>query len=232
MRLDADSNTALAARLQHAFERPELLRLALTHRSHSSDNNERLEFLGDALLNLIIAEALYRRFPELREGALSRLRATLVRGETLAEIAREFQLGQLLLLGAGEKRSGGEERESILADAMEAIVAAIYLDAGMDSAAAAVGAWYAGRLAKLNPAVTHKDAKTELQEFLQARRCALPNYIVIDVSGDQHRQRFEVQCEADGLLAPVTGKGASRRTAEQQAARAALQRLRATEKSK
>ena len=140
---------ALEARLRYAFASPELLRLALTHRSHGPHNNERLEFLGDALLNLVIAEDLYQRFPHLREGSLSRLRATLVRGETLAEIARGFDVGGALLLGSGERRSGGAERDSILSDAMEAIVAAIYLDAGMPAASDAVRAWYAERLAAL-----------------------------------------------------------------------------------
>ena len=216
----------LQARLRYAFRSPELLRLALTHGSHGASNNERLEFLGDSLLNLIIADALYRRFTALREGALSRLRAALVRAETLAALAREMDIGTFLVLGAGERRGGGAERDSILADTLEAIVAAIYLDAGMDASRSAVLGWFEARLAALDPDMTHKDAKTELQEWLQARRAALPRYTVTDTQGDPHRMIFQVECHATGLSAPAIGTGNSRRVAEQEAALAALRQLR------
>ena len=225
-RLDQENLAPLEARLRHAFRSPDLLRLALTHGSHGANNNERLEFLGDALLNLFIADALFQRFGELREGALSRLRASLVRAETLAAISRECRLGEHLLLGAGERRSGGAERDSILSDALEAVVAAIYLDAGMEAARDAVLAWYEERLVALDPRVAHKDAKTELQEWLQARKAALPEYLVAEISGEAHQRVFSVQCRAAGLDQPVTGTGNSRRFAEQAAARAALQQLR------
>ena len=160
--------------LAHAFGDPALLETALTHRSAGRRNNERLEFLGDAVLNLGIAAELYARYPALREGQLHRLRVSLVRGETLAEIARELGLGAELRLGAGEASSGGRERDSILADAVEALLGAISLDAGTDAALAVVRAWFATRLAGLEPGVSHKDPKTELQEYLQARRAPLP----------------------------------------------------------
>jgi ribonuclease III len=224
--LSHDDTQPLQTRLRHGFRSSELLRLALTHGSHGAGNNERLEFLGDSLLNLVIAEFLYRRFGALREGALSRLRASLVRAETLAAIAREIGLGEFLLLGSGERRSGGAARDSILADALEAVIAAIYLDGGMDAARASVLGWYEDRLAALDPGITHKDAKTELQEWLQARRAALPEYTVAEIGGEAHQRVFQVQCRAAGLDAPVTGTGSSRRIAEQEAARAALQQLR------
>jgi len=219
----------LQSRLGHSFADRELLRLALTHRRHGSRNNERLEFLGDSLLNFVIAEELFRRFPRQREGELSRLRARLVCGETLAGIAREFELGESLTLGAGELRSGGRERDSIMADTMEALVAAIYLDSDMARMRERVLAWYGTRIDKLNPAVSHKDPKTELQEFLQARRAPLPSYEIVEASGQAHAQEFTVQCAVTGLAEPVTGRGRSRRLAEQQAAREALRRLRETE---
>lgn len=225
----ADRDTALRAlqsRLGHSFADRELLRLALTHRSHGARNNERLEFLGDSLLNFVIAEELFRRFPRQREGELSRLRARLVCGETLAEIARELELGESLTLGAGELRSGGRERDSILADTMEALVAAIYLDSDMTRMRDRVLAWYGARIDTLNPAISHKDPKTELQELLQARRAPLPSYEIVETTGQAHAQQFTVRCAVAGLAEPVTGRGRSRRLAEQQAAREALRRLR------
>jgi len=227
--VEAESKRALA-RLEtltgHTFARRELLQLALTHRSFSENNNERLEFLGDALLDLCVSEELFRRFPAQREGDLSRLRATLVRGETLADIARGLSIGDHVRMGAGEAASGGRSRASILADVMEALIAAVYLDAGFDAAMGVVRLWYRDRFDVLNPGVSHKDAKTELQEYLQARRAALPRYEVVAVSGEAHQQQFQIQCHASGLSEPVTGLGPSKRIAEQVAAREALQRLR------
>ncbi len=217
---------ALETRIAYRFVRGELLELALTHRSFGAHNNERLEFLGDALLDFGIAEHLYRRFPRLREGDLSRLRASLVRGETLAELGREFGLGDFLRIGKGEARSGGRARDSILADTVEAILGAIVLDAGADTALAVLGRWYEARLVALDPGVSHKDAKTELQEYLQARRLPLPVYHLTTQSGADHKLWFCVECQVSVLALPVEGRGRSRRIAEQQAARAALKQLR------
>lgn len=222
----ASGLAALQGRLGHQFRSLAQLQLALTHRSHGAPNNERLEFLGDALLGAIVAAELFRRFPLLREGELSRLRARLVSGPGIAALARELELGAHLRLSANERQGGGADRDAALADALEAVVAAIYLDAGIDAASAAVGRWYAGRLDTLDPQASHKDAKTELQEWLQARRAALPQYDVVRVVTSGDSQRFDVVCRAAGLAGPVAGSGRSRRIAEQQAARAALAELR------
>lgn len=216
----------LETRIGYRFVRGELLELALTHRSFGAHNNERLEFLGDALLDFGIAEQLYRRFPRLREGDLSRLRASLVRGETLAEVGREFGLGDFLRIGKGEASSGGRSRDSILADTVEAILGGIVLDSGVDTALAVLARWYEARLAALDPGVSHKDAKTELQEYLQARRLALPVYHMTTRSGADHKLWFCVECQISALAQPVEGRGRSRRIAEQQAARTALKQLR------
>jgi ribonuclease-3 len=210
----------------HRFARPELLQRALTHASFGASHNERLEFLGDALLGCVIAEELYSRFPDLREGDLSRLRASLVRRESLAQIARELGLGTRLRLGTGEALSGGRDRDSTLADALEALLAAIHLDAGPESARAAVLRWFGPRLDTLDPRVSQKDAKTELQEYLQARRQALPRYEVTEIAGEAPAPLCRVQCHVDGLAEPVRAEGRNRRIAEQDAAREALARLR------
>ena len=165
----------LIRQLDYHFSDPELLDSALTHRSVGSRNNERLEFLGDAVLSFVIASALYRRFPDADEGTLSRLRATLVKGETLAKLARELELGEYLRLGSGELKSGGFRRDSILADALEAVVGAVYLDGGIDEASRLVYALYANRLAAVTPGANLKDPKNRLQEYLQGRRHALPD---------------------------------------------------------
>ena len=207
-----------------------LLALALTHPSFGQPHNERLEFLGDALLNLGIAAELYARYPGLREGQLSRLRASLVREESLARLARELCLGQALLLGAGESAAGGRDRDSILADALEAVIAAISLDADTGEALAAVSRWFAGLLDAQDPEVSHKDPKTELQEYLQARRRPLPRYEVLvfpEAGGGECR----VVAHVDGLPEPSPGSGRNRRIAEQQAARHALGALYAGEGS-
>ena len=196
--------------------------LALTHRSFAGRNNERLEFLGDAILNFVAGEALFERFPQAREGQLSRLRARLVKGETLAVLARGFELGEYLRLGSGELKSGGFRRESILADALEALIGAIYLDAGMDVARARVLDWLTNELDGLTLVDTNKDPKTRLQEFLQSRGSELPCYEVVDIQGEPHCRTFFVQCAVDLLKEKTQGHGASRRIAEQVAAAAAL----------
>jgi ribonuclease-3 len=212
----------LERQLGHTFQNQELMLLALTHRSFAGRNNERLEFLGDAILNFVAGEALFERFPQAREGQLSRLRARLVKGETLAVLARGFELGEYLRLGSGELKSGGFRRESILADALEALIGAIYLDAGMDVARARVLGWLTNELDGLTLVDTNKDPKTRLQEFLQSRAAELPRYEVVDIQGEPHCRTFFVQCEVALLTDKTQGQGASRRIAEQVAAAAAL----------
>ena len=216
----------LERKLGYEFSDRGRLELALTHRSCGSRNNERLEFLGDSIVNFVIAEALYERFPKAREGQLSRLRARMVRGVTLAEVGREFDLGGFLRLGSGELKSGGYRRESILADAVEAIIGAIYLDAGMDVCHERIRTWFNNRLDGLSASdQQNKDPKTRLQEYLQARQKTLPKYKVINIAGDAHDQVFSVVCELESLGKTTQGEGSSRRGAEQQAARHALQQL-------
>ena len=216
------SLSRLERQLGYTFQDQTLLTLALTHRSFAGRNNERLEFLGDAILNFVAGEALYQRFPQAREGQLSRLRARLVKGETLAILARGFELGEYLRLGSGELKSGGFRRESILADALEALIGAIYLDAGMDMARERVLAWLTQELDSLTLVDTNKDPKTRLQEFLQSRASELPCYEVVDIQGEPHCRTFFVQCTVDLLNEKTQGQGASRRIAEQVAAAAAL----------
>jgi ribonuclease III len=211
--------------LGYAFADPGLLQTALTHRSHSTPHNERLEFIGDSVLNCAIALELYRRFPALTEGDMSRLRANLVRQDTLHQIADALSLGTVLRLGEGELKSGGHQRPSILADAVEAIIGAVHLDAGFDAAAALVGRLYAERLAAIVPGQQIKDPKTRLQEYLQGRRLALPKYALLDTSGEAHAQSFRVACEIPALRLTTEGVGASRRAAEQMAAEKALETL-------
>ncbi|GGX69848.1 ribonuclease III [Saccharospirillum salsuginis] len=215
----------LYGRLGYRFSNEELLIQALTHRSHSRRNNERLEFLGDAILNCTIAQQLFSRFPKAREGQLSRLRAHLVKGETLAELAREFELGECLRLGSGELKSGGFRRDSILADAVEAVIGAISLDSSMADAQNVIIRWYEPRLSDINLSDNIKDSKTRLQEFLQSRKAPLPVYNVREVNGEAHDQNFIVDCEVAGLDQATVGEGNSRRIAEQEAARAALKAL-------
>jgi ribonuclease-3 len=217
------------ARLQRAlgyqFRDPALLTLALTHCSAGGHNNERLEFLGDSIVNHIIAEALYQRFPDAREGEMSRMRASLVRGETLAEVAIELQLGDYLLLGSGERKSGGHRRGSILADAFEAVVGAILLDSDAKECRRCVLAWFAPRLQQLSVSTTDKDAKTRLQEYLQGHNYPLPEYDLLSVHGDDHAQQFHVACRLRKPNLVAEGEGGSRRKAEQDAATSALKRL-------
>lgn len=217
-------------RLQRAigyrFAQPALLVQALTHRSHSTPHNERLEFLGDSILNCVIAATLYRRFGELKEGELSRLRANLVRQETLHQIAQGIALGEYLRLGEGELKSGGYTRPSILADALEALVGATFLDGGFAAAEEVIGQLYRGLLDELDPRDTGKDPKTLLQEFLQGRRVALPKYTVVSTRGAAHSQQFEVECLIPEFSVRTTGSGASRRVAEQEAAQRAYEQVR------
>ena len=216
----------LQERLGHRFSDPALLALALTHRSHSGTHNERLEFLGDAILGCVIAILLFDRLGSRPEGDLTRLRASLVRETTLAEIAQSLELGDLLLLGEGELKSGGFRRPSILADAMEAVFGAVFRDAGFESARAVIEGLYANRLlAALDGASAPKDAKTALQEWLQGRRLKLPQYEVIETRGEAHEQTFTVRCEVPEMDVRETGEGPSRRTAEQEAAARMLAKL-------
>lgn len=212
----------LADRLGYRFRDPGLLDAALTHRSVGRRNNERLEFLGDALLNFVIGRALYDRCPQAPEGVLSRLRANLVKGETLAAIAVDLDLGRSLRLGPGARKTGGHRSKSILADALEAVLGAVCLDGGTEAGAAVVQHLYADRLANLPAAGELKDPKTRLQEYLQARAALLPIYRLEAVTGPEHEQRFEVLCQIPAAGVSFRGVGSSRREAEQQAASLAL----------
>lgn len=209
--------------LGYVFKKPELLRQALTHRSFGASNNERLEFLGDSVLNCAVASCLFRLYPNLSEGELSRLRAHLVKEPTLAEIARRLNLGKQLVLGEGEIRSGGADRPSILADCLEALLGAIYLDSGFPAAEDVVSRLYAGLLQKVDPQTLGKDPKTLLQEYLQGRRLALPQYSIVSTTGEAHKQLFQVECLIQDLDIRSLGKGHSRRSAEQSAAQLAYQ---------
>lgn len=204
--------------LGHDFRQPALLRQALTHRSFGADHNERLEFIGDSVLNCTIALTLYRRFPQIPEGELSRVRATLVNKDTLHRLAQSFDLGKSVRLGEGELRSGGASRPSILADTLEALFGAILLDAGFDAAQEAVLRVYREDLDRLDPGDLTKDPKTRLQELLQARRLPVPEYAIVRATGEAHLQTFEVVCRIPALGIEATGAGANRRAAEQAAA--------------
>jgi ribonuclease-3 len=223
------NNPLLNQRLQQAlgytFIRSDLLEQALTHRSYASVNNERLEFLGDSVLNCTVARALYDTFPDLPEGSLSRLRANLVRQETLADIAVMLKLGEVLRLGEGELKSGGFRRPSILADALESLFGAIFLDAGFNEAQRVVRGLFDPLIAKIDPTASGKDAKTQLQEILQSRRLPLPEYRLIDTQGEAHDQSFIVECVLVRPLLSTRGEGKSRRAAEQEAARQACATL-------
>lgn len=222
---DSPALARLQQQLDYRFNNPDLLQQALTHRSAGARNNERLEFLGDAFLGMRVAERLYQQHPEADEGSLSRMRAHLVKRETLAKVGRELSLGDWLQLGPGELRTGGHSRTSTLADAVEAIIAAVYLDGGVGAAEDLVDRLLASRLAGASPARHGKDPKTRLQEWLQGRRYALPSYTVLAVSGDAHDQSFQVACELPDLELRSEGVGGSRRKAEQQAANHMLEQL-------
>jgi ribonuclease-3 len=212
----------LIDRLGYQFNDPDLLSRALTHRSASNLHNERMEFLGDAVLSFVISGELYRRFPKAREGEMSRLRAHLVKGERLSALAKQLELGTYLQLGSGELKSGGHRRGSILADAFEAIVGAIYLDGGIGPAQKFILDTYESLLAESDPGKAAKDPKTRLQEWLQGQGLPLPVYELIATEGQAHRQTFEVACSIETLDTPVRGRGTSRRKAEQAAAEQAL----------
>lgn len=202
----------------YAFNDPTLLQTALSHRSVEGANYERLEFLGDSVLNFLIAEALFLKYPHAQEGELSRLRAQLVKGETLAEVARELGLGQYLLLGAGELKSGGRDRSSILADAVEAMLGALYLEGGLEICREKLLLWFHDRLNTLGQKKLHKDPKTHLQEWAQAEGLELPVYEVIKIEGLAHQQTFSVSCQLKALNYSTKAKGSTRRKAEQEAA--------------
>jgi ribonuclease-3 len=208
----------LEQRLGYQFDDQRQLQLALTHRSHGATNNERLEFLGDSILNFIVGEALFKRFPEAREGQLSRLRSQMVKGDTLAELAREFELGECLVLGEGEMKSGGHTRDSILADSVEAIIGAIYLASGLDICRERVLTWFAPRLDTLSIDTSAKDSKSRLQEYMQAQRQPLPEYVVVAVGGEGHAQMFTIECRVALTKQPTSATASSRREAEKQAA--------------
>lgn len=215
----------LQTRISYSFTQPALLQQALTHRSFSAINNERLEFLGDSVLNFIIAHQLFNLFPNLPEGDLSRLRAKMVREASLAEIATELNLGDSLKLGEGELKSAGWRRPSILADALEAIVGAVYLDGGFDAAQQVVAFLYRDKLQTIDPKAIDKDAKSQLQEYLQSKKMDLPEYQVVSIEGEAHAQTFTVQCFIKKLKLTTTGVGTSRRVAEQQAAKLAMDEI-------
>ena len=211
----------LAETTGYSFGNPDLLRQALTHRSFGATHNERLEFLGDGVLNCVVAALLFERFPQLPEGELSRLRESLVNQQSLFETAQRIDLGGHLLLGEGEVKSGGAQRPSILADSLEALIGAAFLDGGFDAARALVARLFEQALKTADPQNVGKDAKTQLQEFLQARRMALPQYSVIATGGEAHEQSFRVECAIPELNIRTQGEGSSRRSAEQVAARRA-----------
>jgi ribonuclease-3 len=213
----------LTRQLGHQFKDTALLRTALTHRSHSGQHNERLEFLGDSVLNCVIADELYRRFPQLAEGELSRARALLVRQQSLFERAKSLGVGEAMLLGEGELRSGGKRRPSILADALEALIGAVYVDAGFDTARKVVQQIFESDLSAADQSVLGKDPKTLLQEYLQGQHLPLPKYSIVSTEGEAHRQRFRVQCAIPSLCIRAVGEGMSRRSAEQSAAHTAYQ---------
>lgn len=219
------SPSRLSASLGYAFRQEALLRQALTHRSYGAQHNERLEFLGDSVLNCIVARALYDAFPNLPEGTLSRMRANLVRQETLAEIAQRLKLGDYMLLGEGELKSGGFRRPSILADTLESIFGAVFLDAGFEAAQAVVLRQFEPIIASIDPNASGKDAKTRLQEWLQGRKHALPDYRLAGTRGEAHDQIFVVACHIPALGIATEGQGRSRRAAEQEAALAVLKQV-------
>lgn len=217
--------SALQKRLNHAFTSPKLLERAVTHRSFTSDHNERLEFLGDSVLNLAVSGLLFEKLSQLPEGDLSRVRANLVKQETLFQIASGLGISGCLRLGDGEKRSGGHKRPSILADALEAVIGAVYLDAGFEVAASLVHRLYSGIELNAQMSAMGKDPKTELQEWLQARKMKLPIYRVVATLGEAHKQTFDVECTVQETGRSERGIGASRRAGEQAAAAAMLQHL-------
>jgi ribonuclease-3 len=216
------AETWLDKTLHYRFQDASLLIQALTHRSASGTNNERLEFLGDAVLDFVISEAVFKRRPDADEGDLSKLRASLVKDTSLAKLAADLGIGEHLVLGSGERKTGGHRRESILADALEAIFGAVFLDSGFAAAAEIIERVFAQRLEDLPDAEDLRDAKTQLQEWLQARKLSLPDYELVSVTGKAHQQRFSVSCTVSELSQTTEGESTTRRKAEQQAARRML----------
>ena len=219
------AHRGLETNLGHRFSESRLLTEALTHRSHSTPHNERLEFLGDGVLNCVVAAELYRRFPQLSEGELSRLRAGLVNKNVLYDIAAELDIGGFVLLGDGELKSGGHRRPSILADALEALFGAVFIDNGYDGATAVVNKLFARHFDRLDPSSIAKDHKTRLQEYLQSRRISVPKYEVLETTGEAHEQTFRVACNIAALKVRAEGAGASRKLAEQEAAATAYHQI-------
>ena len=222
MKINPHNIARLTKKLGYEFNDDTLLVQALTHRSAKGSHNERLEFLGDSILGFVIAEALFDKFPKHDEGDLTRMRSSLVKGVTLAEVARDFNLGECLILGPGELKSGGHRRESILEDAIEAIIGAVYLDSDIDRCKALILDWFKKRLMVIKPGNEQKDPKTRLQEFLQGRKIPLPTYEVISTTGQSHNQEFTVRCQTSVTKDVVIAKGTSRRKAEQAAAQQIL----------
>jgi len=222
----------LTQALGYQFNKAELLHEALTHRSASSKNNERVEFLGDSILNFVIASELFKRYANLPEGDLSRIRASLVNKEGLARIANDLKLGDFLILGGGELKSGGYRRDSILADAVEAIFGAVFLDDGFDSCRDLILRLYQQQLANIPDPASLKDPKTRLQELLQSRKLGLPDYNIFSITGKAHKQLFNVECNIKELTIVTQGKAPSRRKAEQQAAEKAIAEVELCFKSK
>jgi len=212
----------LSKKLGYTFKQPKLLIQALTHRSAKGEHNERLEFLGDSILGFVIAQTLFEMFPKQNEGDLTRMRSSLVKGVTLAEVGRAFNLGEYLILGPGELKSGGHRRESILEDAIEAIIGAVFLDSDINTCKKLILIWFEKRLAVIKPGNEQKDPKTRLQEYLQGRKIALPSYEVTDIKGQSHNQEFTVRCSTSVIDKEVVAKGTSRRKAEQAAAQQVL----------
>ncbi|SNC58942.1 ribonuclease III [Sodalis endosymbiont of Henestaris halophilus] len=212
-------------KLGYTFQQHDLLLQALTHRSASKKHNERLEFLGDSILNYVITNALYQRFSHLDEGYMSRMRAKLVRGNMLAKMAQEFELGECLRLGPGELKSGGFRRESILANTVEALIGGVFLDSDIHTVEKLILSWYRIRLDDINLSDKQKDPKTRLQEYLQERHLPLPIYLVVQVRGEAHNQTFTIHCQISKLMHSIVGSGSSRRKAEQAAAEQALKLL-------
>jgi ribonuclease-3 len=213
----------LSRQLEYTFKNEALLAEALTHRSAASINNERLEFLGDGILNFVIASRLFEQYPDMQEGDLSRLRASLVNKDSLADIARVLELGEYIKLGSGELKSGGRRRDSILADAVEALLGAVFIDSGFETCRKLILRLYADKLQHIPDVETLKDPKTRLQELLQSRHYPLPVYTVLEVSGKAHKQMFKVECNIEDLACVTTAEGKSRRKAEQAAAELAIE---------
>ena len=222
-----DKHLSLCSELSYTFEDASLLELALTHRSKSTKNYERLEFLGDSIVGFVIASELFSRYPDLSEGKLTRLRATLVRKETLAKLARLIELGQHIKLGSGELKSGGFDRDSILADCLESILGAIFVDSTIEDVTRVIKKLYKTTFEEINPDSVQTDPKTKLQEYLQKNAKPLPEYKVIEIAGQPHKQTFTVECNILLLDHPVHGKGTSRKKAEQDAADKTIKAIKA-----